>query len=49
MCIPPLISFVKVYRSIMTGTGANGYHFSLQGHQTISIDMSGGTTIAFCH
>jgi hypothetical protein len=44
-----LISFVKVYKGIITGTGVNGYHFSLQGHEIISVDMSGGTTIAFPH
>jgi hypothetical protein len=44
-----LISFVKAYRSIITGTGVNGYHFSLKGHETSGVDMSGGTTIAFPH
>jgi hypothetical protein len=39
-------SFLKVYKSNITGMGLNGYQFSLQRHETSGIDLSGGTTIA---
>jgi hypothetical protein len=42
-------SFVKVYKSNITGTGLNGYQFSLQGHETRGVALSGGTTIASPH
>jgi hypothetical protein len=41
-------SFVKIYKSNITGTGLNGYQFFLQGHETINSDMC-GTTIASHH
>jgi hypothetical protein len=41
-------SFVKVYKSNITGIGLNGYQFFLQGHETINSDMC-GTTIASHH
>jgi hypothetical protein len=41
-------SFVKVYKSNITGTGLNGYQFFLQGHETIYSDMC-GTTITSHH
>jgi hypothetical protein len=32
-------SFVKVYKSNITGTGLNGSQFSLQGHETSGVDL----------
>jgi hypothetical protein len=39
-------SFVKIYKSNITGTGLNGYQFFLQGHETINSDMCGTTIIS---
>jgi len=32
-------SFVKVYKSNITGTGLNGSQFSLQGHETSGVEL----------
>jgi hypothetical protein len=32
-------SFVKVYKSNISGTGLNGSQFSLQGHETSGVDL----------
>jgi len=41
-------SFVKVYKSNITGIQLNGYQFFLQGHETINSEMF-GTTIRSHH